>query len=190
MYFCLSGLIPEPNKMKKALTELERYILTLAAWNDNPPDWEKLYFATREKPSRATAQSFSQIVCNWKNSFIVKSFFQEEQNQFKDWKRRQAQKAIEINKTDEGGRETGKGAKPDKNKLLVDFSNRDELINYLNQKANETDDEKTKADYIKTLADLLQFKKDQNQGDKTEIQRFYTPLQCANCKLYQEKHSK
>ena len=68
----------------------------------------------------------------------------------------------------------------------INFTNPVEFINYLNNQANTIQDEKTRREYLKMLADLLRFK-DGSTGPDTEIQRFYTPQTCQNCMLYNLK---
>lgn len=67
-----------------------------------------------------------------------------------------------------------------------DFTNRDEFLNYLNKAANNIKDERDKREYLKMISDNLRFK-EPDKHENTEIQRFYTPLQCKDCILYQRK---
>ena len=69
----------------------------------------------------------------------------------------------------------------------INFTNPTEFIQYLNDQANNIQDEKTKREYLKMLADLLRFKDGGNSGQESEIQRFYTPVTCQNCLLYNLK---
>ena len=69
----------------------------------------------------------------------------------------------------------------------INFTNPTEFIQYLNDQANNIQDEKTKREYLKMLADLLQFRNGGNSGQDNEIQRFYTPVTCQNCLLYNLK---
>lgn len=69
----------------------------------------------------------------------------------------------------------------------INFTDPAEFINYLNNQANNIQDEKTKREYLKMLADLLRFKDGGNSGQESEIQRFYTPVTCKNCLLYNLK---
>lgn len=69
----------------------------------------------------------------------------------------------------------------------INFTNPTEFIQYLNDQANNIQDEKTKREYLKMLADLLRFKDGGNGGQDNDIQRFYTPVTCRSCMLYNLK---
>lgn len=68
----------------------------------------------------------------------------------------------------------------------IDFTNITEFVTYLNNQANTIQDEKSRREYLKMLADLLRFK-DGASGSNDDIQRFYTPQTCKNCLLYNLK---
>lgn len=68
----------------------------------------------------------------------------------------------------------------------INFTDPTEFIQYLNNQANNIQDEKTKREYLKMLADLLRFKETGNDPGN-DIQRFYTPVTCKNCLLYNLK---
>jgi hypothetical protein len=69
-------------------------------------------------------------------------------------------------------------------KNYVDFTNRDEFIDFVAKKINLIQDDKQKLDYMKILADLQQFKSPEKTDKKADIERFYMPLTCENCNLY------
>ena len=69
-------------------------------------------------------------------------------------------------------------------KNYVDFTNRDEFIDFVAKKINLIEDDKQKLDYMKILADLQQFKSPDKTDKKADIERFYMPLTCENCNLY------
>lgn len=68
----------------------------------------------------------------------------------------------------------------------INFTDPTEFIQYLNDQANNIQDEKTKREYLKMLADLLRFKETGNDPGN-DIQRFYMPVTCQNCMLYNLK---
>ena len=68
---------------------------------------------------------------------------------------------------------------------FINFTDRMQFIAWLNEKANGIADEKQRMEYLKILSDLLQFK-DENKRN-TEQMRFYVPIKCLQCALYQEK---
>lgn len=70
----------------------------------------------------------------------------------------------------------------------IDFRNREELLNYYNQKANSITDEKLRFDIVKLIADQEQMKA--NVSDKGKITRAWLPLRCYECPLYTAQKSK
>ena len=69
---------------------------------------------------------------------------------------------------------------------IVDFTDKSEFIKYLNQAANRITDDKLKNDILKMLSDHLDFKDESKRDESNQIQRFYLPLRCQDCNLYQE----
>lgn len=88
---------------------------------------------------------------------------------------------------DETTDEDGNVIKRRKQKLKVDYTDRNELINQLNLKLNEVKDDKMHLDLLKTIADLMRFKEDTPDKQNADIMRFYTPLTCPDCPLYKAK---
>ena len=68
----------------------------------------------------------------------------------------------------------------------TDYTNLDEFLAAANRMANTLEDEKDKQFYLKTIADLMRFKEG-SQDKNQDIQRFYTPLLCRECPLYQKE---
>lgn len=71
----------------------------------------------------------------------------------------------------------------------VDFTDRDQFINYLNGQINTLGDDSTKTKYLQMLSDLLRYKESRPEGEN-EVQRFYTPLTCRDCVLYKDAEKK
>ena len=67
----------------------------------------------------------------------------------------------------------------------IDFTDKAQFIQYLNESANRITDDKLKNDILKMLSDHLDFKDESKRGDAAEIQRFYLPVRCQDCKIYQ-----
>ena len=87
----------------------------------------------------------------------------------------------------------GEGIAPNNAKIgvlpnMIDFRNREELLNYYNQKANAVTDEKLRFDIVKLIADQEQMKA--NISDKGKITRAWLPLRCYECPLYTLQKSK
>lgn len=68
----------------------------------------------------------------------------------------------------------------------VNYLNRDEFLKALNKQANEIKDERLKNDTLKMLSDALRYK-EADKAQNIDIHRFYTPLLCENCPLYQKE---
>lgn len=64
----------------------------------------------------------------------------------------------------------------------VDFLNPDEFLKFASQKANEIQDEKDRREYLKMIANLMNYK--DSDREETEVQRFYTPVNCQECEIY------
>lgn len=64
----------------------------------------------------------------------------------------------------------------------VNFLNPDEFLKFASQKANEIQDEKDRREYLKMIANLMNYK--DSDREETEIQRFYTPVNCQECEIY------
>ena len=79
-------------------------------------------------------------------------------------------------------RNARKGATAILEGLKVDFRNRDEALNYYNELANTTSDERIRMDCIARISDLERFKAEISQ--KNDIVRAYMPLRCYECPIY------
>ena len=65
----------------------------------------------------------------------------------------------------------------------TNFLDRDEFLQFLNSRANAIKDDKLRNDILKMLSDNLRYK-DTERDENNEIQRFYTPVTCENCTIY------
>ena len=65
---------------------------------------------------------------------------------------------------------------------MIDFRNREELLNYYNRKANEVTDEKLRFDIAKFVAEQEKMKAD--AAGKGKITLAWLPLRCYECPLY------
>lgn len=71
----------------------------------------------------------------------------------------------------------------------IDYTNKAEFIQYLNDAANRITDDKLKNDILKMLSDHLDFKDENKRDEASKVQRFYMPLRCQDCVLYQQSAS-
>ena len=81
--------------------------------------------------------------------------------------------------------ETTKGTKENTQNDKTNFLDRDEFLQFLNSRANAIQDDKLRNDILKMLSDNLRYK-DTERDENNEIQRFYTPVTCENCSIYQK----
>ena len=94
------------------------------------------------------------------------------------------QKAIQdyINSLVEA--EPGEGKKATQAKNAVNFLNPDEFLQFANDQANEITDEKERREYLKMIANLMNYK--DSDAESIDIQRFYTPIICQECEIYKK----
>ena len=71
---------------------------------------------------------------------------------------------------------------------LIDFRDREELLNYYNRKANEVTDEKLRFDIAKFVAEQEKMKAD--AAGKGKITLAWMPLRCYECPLYVAQRDK
>lgn len=81
--------------------------------------------------------------------------------------------------------ETTKPNEPKPRNNETNFLDRDEFLQFLNDRANQITDDKLRNDILKMLSDNLRYK-DTERDENNEIQRFYTPITCENCSIYQK----
>lgn len=60
---------------------------------------------------------------------------------------------------------------------------KDETLEELNELATQTTDAKLKAELLMKIADLQNWKKEQQTEEDQKI-KYFVPLKCSNCKLY------
>ncbi len=196
--------IKNPYKLQD-LTEREKAIIIYAIVTDCR-DWRKIYMLSREKKPAAdySEKNIAAAASKWKLSAKVAKFVMEQKAIFeakaaalKAQAVEEAKKAGTLNNETGGkemddesenfpeydGRETKEGKGRKKNANDIDFTNREQLLAFLNQQANTIADAKQKTDYIKMIADLVRMK-DADNAASLDIQRFYTPVTCHLCPLY------
>lgn len=88
----------------------------------------------------------------------------------------------EPDELEQGERNARKSRTADPAGLKVDYRNRDEALNYYNELANTTSDERLRLECIARISDLERFRAEISQ--KNDITRAYMPLRCYECPLY------
>jgi hypothetical protein len=196
-----------------ALTERQKIIITYCA-ERNLTDWREIYalgFDGKEAYARnqvgfykraSELKNSSAAIHLWDDAkFNQRQHEQEIREAVIDEIRNNPEKfgfvpiekAVKINDNDNatlvedqhGTKETEQNESFSRlRKNYVDFTNRDEFIDFVAKKINLIQDDKQKLDYMKILADLQQFKSPEKTDKKADIERFYMPLTCENCNLY------
>lgn len=152
-------------------------------------DWRNIYALSRENRNsrEVKANNKDNTVNSWKAMAKVKKFYAEE-------KQRQSDRLQEIENNAVRKFLTAKTSAQEVDEARaavlageassgVNFRDREEFLNYLNDEANRISDDKMRLDVLKMLSDLQRLKEaDSGKGD--EIQRFYVPQKCEACKLY------
>ena len=131
---------------------------------------------------RLSDKSLKTVATNWFKSHKIQSSIKY----FQTLKQEQENEIIEnyLNSTGARETETTNQPNPKKRDNGVNFLDRDEFLQFLNDKANSIQDDKLRNDILKMLSDNLRYK-DTERDENNEIQRFYTPLTCENCTIYQ-----
>jgi hypothetical protein len=128
--------------------------------------------------------SLNTTVSRWRNSAKV----------VKEYERQTAELATRIkgNPLNSGNSENEKRLSEGDNKehtkngkrAQIDYTRPENQRTLLNDLINTADDQKDKLDALKTI---IQAQKDDKQAAKdNQIQRFYSPLRCSGCPLYQK----
>lgn len=181
-------------------------------------NWAQIYAQSRNKQFDELAKNpNASKVSIWKNSADVSNFFTNSVELIKDFINREIEKAktklldeIEQQANATGSDNGTPGDFPNnspgnrfgdrlnetlskirrKNSgIAEDFTERENLINALNELAINAKDSREKIDTLKIIADLQRFKDLAKQEDN-EMKRFYMPLKCSDCVLYQKAKAK
>lgn len=147
---------------------------------ENCNDWEKLYTIAKGPKSlnKVTEDSKNTMVYRWKNKPEVKKAIPVIKNQIEAKKNEFKQMILAGEET-----EPTKGTTKNEPTEKTNFLDRDEFLQFLNSRANEIKDDKLRNDILKMLSDNLRYK-DTERDENNEIQRFYTPVVCENCPIY------
>lgn len=179
--------------MIKKLSDREKLILFAVANMDTKIDWKTVYLSCRDdNGANVNEKNLPVLVSQWKQSERIKTYLDEQKTLIEKRREKEKEQVINDYKIKLAGNGAGGDAeKTGKNGAFngeIDFTNKDQFLNYLNTQVNIISDPKQKTDYLKMLSDLLRFKEDSpNKDGENQIQRFYTPILCKDCKLYQAK---
>lgn len=181
-------------------------------------NWAQIYAQSRNKQIDAiTNNPKPNSVSLWKNTANVANFFAASVENINNFIKREIEKAktklldeieqqanatgsssgdltseIQLgidNSTRDRLGETLSRIRRKNSGIAEDFTERENLINALNELAINAKDSREKIDTLKIIADLQRFKDLAKQEDN-EIKRFYMPLKCSDCVLYQKAKAK
>lgn len=164
--------------MIEKLTDLERaaIALHLIAGENN-----RLILYTiavgAEHVKKLKESSLKVMYNNWFNSHKIQNGIRYYSGLLNDREARAVEKFKRELET-----ETTKGNGSSFKSTDVNFLNPDEFLKFANQQANEIKDEKERREYLKMIANLMNYK--ESDQEQTDIQRFYTPVLCENCEIY------
>ena len=199
------------------LSDREKICITFAALQEvteKKINWAQIYSQSRNKQVDELAKNpNAAAVSVWKNSAGVKNFFSDSVESIKIFINREIEKAKNklLDEIEQQANATGNDNGTARNcqegnlnnrlnetlskirrknsGIAEDFTERENLITALNDLANSAKDSREKIDTLKIIADLQRFK-DQAKQDDNEIKRFYMPLKCSECVLYQKAKAK
>lgn len=164
--------------MLKDLTPAQQaaiYLHVVGGFND----WPELFQIAegKERYNKLTDKSKRQTVSKFKLSDAINEGIQELRYilSLKEKKiREDERKILETERT--------KGAKDQNFNGSTNFLNRDEFLQFLNERANEVKDDKQLTDTLKMISDNLRYKDSDKEGENEQI-KAYLPLQCYSCEL-------
>lgn len=165
----------------ESLTELERAAIFYHVFGGCKD--RKLLFQIAEgenRVKRLNESSLKTTYNNWFKSHKIQTgikYFEGLKNEKIEEIKRSCTSSEEI--------EPIKRAEPVQTEENVNFLDRDEFLSFLNTRANEIQDDKLRNDILKMLSDNLRYK-DTERDENNEIQRFYTPVICESCPIYQK----
>lgn len=188
---------------QKKLTEREQALILYSVFCQDE-DIRKVYRLTRADEGK-TLKDINTSAYRWRHNEVVEKAFEDASIMFNAFKQRLQDEAIkdytnklydlrQRQKAREGIEEVEKGVEGEEvikelerlGNDLIDFTDRNEFLQYLNERANRVTDDKQKTETLKMLSDLLRFKEDKAEGTN-DIQRFYTPMTCKGCELYKRE---
>lgn len=175
-------------KVLHEITDLEKASLLLRHYK-NEKSYKNAFLLSHPKQDQDST-SLDSSVSRWKRSDQVQNFVLEiEQREKATIKAEilnlQRRKENQTQREQPGQEEEqGEKRKGTFSEDWHNFTDLNEFLGFCEMQANLLTDEKDRKDYLKMIADLMRYK-DQDKGN-TDLQRFYTPLQCNSCPLYNE----
>jgi hypothetical protein len=168
---------------KRDLTDREK-VAIIAFVADSTITFEDAYKISRDTSYKEIKDKDKRAVANnWWRQQRIMNFVKNQQIKFNAIIEEKAKELLKNEKW----RKSQIGEINEKTGNL-DFTDRNTFINFLSDQVNSLDDEDPlKKDYLKMISDNLHFKTNAFDKNEDDIQRFYTPLHCRECKLYQKQ---
>ncbi len=180
------------------LTDRQKAVLTWAA-AEKIENWQTIYILASDKSVKNfEGRYLVSQVSNWKRQDKVQIFYRTQLERFRKLQAGKLSGPVEASQNkgdfsgvkDESEESIGEGSESPKNGLKtakngkIDYLDRRQLLSELNRLANNLTDIKQRTDIIKIIADLAKMK--ESDAKSADIRRFYLPLSCASCELYQD----
>ena len=146
-------------------------------------DWKDIYRIAIGPDRFDKLQENSQKVnaSKWKTSERIQQAHQEIKRNLQAAKEDIEKKAIKRSRGQEI--EATEAENYLKNSDEINFLDPDEFLKHANQVANSCKDEKERRNWLEMIAKLMNYK-DQNEGENTEIKRYYIMKTCETCEIY------
>ena len=150
-------------------------------------DWQVLYMIARDSDyNEDKDKNFTNYVSRWKHTEKVQNYLKElqERKALQEYRLKESAFAEYQSRETEKDQREGKEHTENGRKTQIDYTRPENQRTLLNNLINTADDQKDKLDALKTI---IQAQKDDRQAAKdNQIQRFYSPLRCSSCPLYQK----
>lgn len=146
-------------------------------------DWKIIYRIAIGPDRFDKMQESSQRVnaSKWKTSERIQTAHQEIKRNLLAAKEEIEKNAVKRSRGFET--EATEGESYLKNSDEINFLDPEEFLKHANQVANSCKDEKERRNWLEMIAKLMNYK-EQNEGENTEIKRYYIMKTCENCEIY------
>lgn len=191
---------PEPkheNKMRQKnaykIRELTKREKAAIIWGivTGCQDWNEIYLLAKSQDpdhDETNKKTLREYASKWKHTAAVVQYYNEQNEIYLlkyDAARAAAANAGNSEEETEEGNETGKDGNKKHKTPEIDLIATDNALKELNRLANEIQDPIKRADAIQAIQ-KIKITTASDDEKRPDLQRFYTPLSCRGCKLYEE----
>ena len=184
------GVMPSVRKqVGQELSQREKYVIAAAALLGDT-DVVNIYILAANAPIQSFAAAMEQTAKKaalWWQARAVRQYREEVATRLEDIRRDAAAEALAAaGKEMAAAEEDGSTSRPlqPAGKGVRDFRDSAQILAYLNERANAELDPDKADDIVLALAKLVGAKEEAAARDG-ERQRYYLPLSCTQCSLYQ-----